>query len=659
MRLEGPYDEIRDEVRQQQLEISRLTRVVNNLPNTVARHVGRAMDEMHGSLSQVHHQELNELKERLRSENEARVVADQEEQRRMESRVEGLIHDLQREKDKVLDLTSQVQFLMRTREQANERLRSPVPRGTRDRRYRRKSHVRSESESDSDRSISPRVGRCGCCIHGLHRHTRRHHHRGVRSNHGGHSESDDSHLSESGNRHHVDWRGPKQSGLKELRPTDQAFRPAVSYRRYRLRNIDQRADATTNAQIGQYSRLMRHNLETFDGSEPIGVLEFLANFQKQCDENGVSEGLAVRLLPKFLGGDAKETFRSYVDTVVYGLGGAKTYPEAVNHLLHTFAKDSVIEQAVESLNTMKQGAQESEGDFGRRLRRQARKCGNVFSEKQLITRFVRGTHENVKPLLRATYDGASISGQSFSDYVEKAQALGTAHRALSQSGTRKLKNDRPGRPDKISMIATASDPGPKEAVLALANEYPPSQFETATEDTDYRRVMQTAPSDSTDPTQQEVQDSQLVNQIEKKRYFYPNRVGWKDGNRTRQHDLSYRGAGNQDRSREHQPKRNQPDDICFECYGVGHRKPNCPFLEKSAYDSTYQNLRRTNYAKLHPLQKEWLGKVGQTPPFATTRDYQGVGPPPKVADLPPVELTATVPADEPDNSSKNQPGATQ
>ena len=63
MRLEGPYDEIRDEVRQQQLEISRLTRVVNNLPNTVARHVGRAMDEMHGSLSQFHHQELNELKE--------------------------------------------------------------------------------------------------------------------------------------------------------------------------------------------------------------------------------------------------------------------------------------------------------------------------------------------------------------------------------------------------------------------------------------------------------------------------------------------------------------------------------------------------------------------------------------------------------------------
>ena len=76
------------------------------------------------------------------------MVADQEEQRRMESRVEGLIHDLQREKDKVLDLTSQVQFLMRTREQTNERLHSPVPRGTRDRRYRRKSHVSSESGSD-------------------------------------------------------------------------------------------------------------------------------------------------------------------------------------------------------------------------------------------------------------------------------------------------------------------------------------------------------------------------------------------------------------------------------------------------------------------------------------------------------------------------------
>ena len=238
MRLEGPYDEIRDEVRQQQLEISRLTRIVNNLRNTVARQVGQAMDKKHGSLSQIPHQELNELNEQLRSESEARMVADQEEQRCMESQVEGLIHDLQLEKDKVLDLTSQVQFLMRVREQANERLRSPVPRRTRDGRHHRDSHVRSESESNSDRSISPRVGSFGCCIHGLHRHTRRHYHRGVRSNHGGHSESDDSRLNESGNRHHEDWRGPKQSGLKELRPTDQAFRPAVSYRRYRLRNID-------------------------------------------------------------------------------------------------------------------------------------------------------------------------------------------------------------------------------------------------------------------------------------------------------------------------------------------------------------------------------------------------------------------------------------
>ena len=66
-------------------------------------------------------------------------------------------------------------------------------------------------------------------------------------------------------------------------------------------------------------------------------------------------------------------------------------------------------------------------------------------------------------------------------------------------------------------------------------------------------------------------------------------------------------------------------------------------------------MRRNNYARLHPLQKEWLTRVGQEPPFAENRNFKGAGPPPRVADLPPVEQQAKVPVE---NQGK-APGSTQ
>ena len=582
--------DIRDRLQQHQLEINRLTRLVNNMPNVVARQVGRAMEEIYGSLSSTLTKELEELKTQLREEGTARAVADEDDRKRAETQLAGLTHELQREKDKVQDLESQVRFLMRVREAAEERVRSPTPRGThRPSRYRRRY-----SPGSGDASPHPPArhdGRsCGCCLHGLHgtgRRSSRHQPGQMHDTQPAvtdESDPDDDYPGEPLRPRAATWRGPRQAGLTELRPTDEAFRPAVSYRRYRLRNIDQHADVNTNAQIGQFSRLLRHNLETFDGNEPIGILEFLANFKQQCDENGVSEGLAVRLLPKFLGGDAKDTFDSYVDTGVYGLGGAKTYPEAVNHLLHVYARDSVIEQAVEKLNTMKQGEKETESDFGRRLRRQARKCGNVFSEKQLITRFVRGTHENIKPLLRAT-QGGNETNQSYSNYVERAQALGTAHRALATSSRQKRSAVNLIGNSEVGNYAPNSG-APNEAVLALADEFPPSRNGTATEDTAYDRLLQEPPSESTDTTPTPP-DSQVVNYLEKK-YPYPNRVGWKDGDRQRKNDHSYKAAGrNPAKYPEKRAMPNQPDDICFECYAVGHRKPNCPHLERSAYDTEY------------------------------------------------------------------------
>lgn len=137
--------------------------------------------------------------------------------------------------------------------------------------------------------------------------------------------------------------------------------------------------------------MIRHNFKFFDGSKPIAVLEFLANINQQFDENAITEGLAILLLPRLLEGEAKDTFLAYADTGICGLGGASTYPEAVQYLLRTFTKDSYIEEAVEELEALKQSPNETEAEFGgKRLRKQAHKCGNVFIDHTLRPRNSRG-----------------------------------------------------------------------------------------------------------------------------------------------------------------------------------------------------------------------------------------------------------------------------
>ena len=245
-------------------------------------------------------------------------------------------------------------------------------------------------------------------------------------------------------------------------------------------------------------------------------------------------------------------------------------------------------------------------EFGKRLRKQARRCGNVYSEKQLISKFVRGLREDVKPLVRAM-DLEGLS-RSFNTYVEKAYALGESHRALSsRTSARRVRLADVKHPKKALSIESGSRSNTSVRPILAAGEQLTfsSRPDTATVDTDYDRLMEEQPSSSEE-------GSVLSAERRSKRYPFPNRPNWKV-----------------DRVQ------NSPDDICFECYGVGHKKPNCPNLERSSDDPAYRTLQKNNYGKLHRLQKEWLSTAGQTPMFAKEgRGRDPMPPPPKIADLP-------------------------
>ena len=63
---------------------------------------------------------------------------------------------------------------------------------------------------------------------------------------------------------------------------------------------------------------------------------------------------------------------------------------------------------------------------------------------------------------------------------------------------------------------------------------------------------------------------------------------------------------------------NQPTDVCFECFGLGHRKPNCPHLTRPYLDPGFLDIARDNYARLNEPQRTTLRVYGRTPAFAMT-----------------------------------------
>ena len=66
--------------------------------------------------------------------------------------------------------------------------------------------------------------------------------------------------------------------------------------------------------------------------------------------------------------------------------------------------------------------------------------------------------------------------------------------------------------------------------------------------------------------------------------------------------------------------RKEPTDICFECFALGHKKPNCPYLAKTFYDANFREVVKRNYHQLTRQQKEYLRAIARSPAFALTQN---------------------------------------
>ena len=439
------------------------------------------------------------------------------------------------------------------------------------------------------------------------------------------------------------WKGPKAFGLTEIQPSDPRFAYALSYRQYRLLNTDQSRGPEVERDTGVYTRRMSHTMAPliFDGSKPLFIIQFLRTLKNELDGNGRSEGAALLLCPKFMAGDALETFNAQFDLANDGLGGFQTWPEAVQFLLRTYAKDAYIEEALADLDDCEQEPTETEEAFAKRLKVKTRMMAGVFTQQDLITKFLRGCHASLKPVLRHTrrlYDGPN----AFQDFLEQAVAQGEANRALLQR-TRMpvtVSKERKSvlKPRRVMALESPYDDG---RAMATVQEMSPDadgvnyvgregveDLETVSEGTEYTRrpssdTFHTAQAAMSNDVEEEP-EAEVVNAVQSPRQFRHSRPMGQFSNRAKpkpQWTPSPRPPFPDKRSQPPRPTKTvkwesfQPaspaEEICFDCYQEGHRKPECPF--QSAVRSDFFTAFITkNYFKLSPPQQQWLQERGQT-----------------------------------------------
>jgi len=198
--------------------------------------------------------------------------------------------------------------------------------------------------------------------------------------------------------------------LAVLECPDDRFAGFLFYRSYRLRNRHSTYGASQARRMGRTAM--------FNGKEPLKVLSWLRKFVKTCDDNDVSEGMGLYLIPNFLAGDAEARFPRNLPGSDIG-GGQRalgSFPVAVNWLLSTYAEPRALVLAHDKFSRATLVDNEGVDAFATRLRSLVELCGNIHSEGTMKQQLIQGLPEYLRTDA-LVYNTAQRSYEQFSTYV--------------------------------------------------------------------------------------------------------------------------------------------------------------------------------------------------------------------------------------------------
>jgi len=174
----------------------------------------------------------------------------------------------------------------------------------------------------------------------------------------------------------------------------------------------------------------------FNGKEPLKVFSWLRKFVKASDDNDVSEGMCLYLIPNFLAGDAEARFIRNLPGLDIG-GGQRalgSFPAAVNWLLSTYAERHALGLAQDKFSQATLADNEGVDAFATRLRSLAELCDNIHSEETMKQQLIHGPPEYLRTDA-FVYNTAQRSYQQLSTYVEGKYRAAKDVMALANRGS--------------------------------------------------------------------------------------------------------------------------------------------------------------------------------------------------------------------------------
>ena len=189
--------------------------------------------------------------------------------------------------------------------------------------------------------------------------------------------------------------------LAVLECPDDRFAGVLDYRSYRLRNRHSTYGASQARKMGRTAKNMKFSFggtPLFNGKEPLKVFSWLRKFVKACDDNDVSEGMGLYLIPNFLAGDAETRCTRNLPGSDIG-GGQRalvSFPAAVNWLLSTYAEPHALGLAQDKFSRATLVDNEGVDAFETRLRSLAELCGNIHSEGTMKQQLIQGLPEYLR-----------------------------------------------------------------------------------------------------------------------------------------------------------------------------------------------------------------------------------------------------------------------
>ena len=362
--------------------------------------------------------------------------------------------------------------------------------------------------------------------------------------------------------------GPKFGSMSSLKPADPRFDRLLSYRFYRLADRTQVRNSQRTQQLRGFIKQMNTTVgeEKFDGSDPIMVFDFLVRIFEEADNLGMSEAQAFAVLPYYLSGDAKTLYKTARRGKVGQ--GVNCWCEAIQWLLRTYANASAIRDAVHAFRSTKQKPDETELPYGNRVSVAAYRCGNVFTDSELMNVFVDGLLPATRTLVARFRESAGRS-VTLEQLVAFARDEGDANRARLPSRSRLPKGVLPKSAIAVDMVeddseAPASHEGDPE-IFGLLPDW------SATPDTS------DVPSTVEDATDAILYGDRHVH-AQRLPYGGPavrrTRPGWQDRQLT--------------------PRERLTRLICFVCYGIGHvaSNCNCPLRDVTRVKRNFEALTR-------------------------------------------------------------------